>query len=55
MVKVTERDVLNVKKGQSVSVTADVFPDLNIAGKVTNIGLRADNAFNYDVEEGSPT
>lgn len=50
MVKVTERDVLNVKKGQSVSVRADVFPDLNIAGKVTNIGLRADNAFTYDVE-----
>jgi RND family efflux transporter MFP subunit len=50
MVKVTERDVLNVKKGQGVSVRADVFPDLNIAGKVTNIGLRADNAFNYDVE-----
>ena len=50
MVKVTERDVLNVKKGQSVRVRADVFPDLNIAGKVTNIGLRADNAFTYDVE-----
>ena len=50
MVKVSERDVLNLKKGQSVRVRADVFPDLNIAGKVTNIGLRADNAFNYDVE-----
>jgi len=50
MVKVTEHDVLNVQKGQSVSVRADVFPDLNIAGKVTNIGLRADNAFTYDVE-----
>ncbi len=50
MVKVTERDVLNVKKGQSVRVRADVFPDLNIPGKVTNIGLRADNAFTYDVE-----
>jgi RND family efflux transporter MFP subunit len=50
MVKVTERDVLNVKKGQKVSVRADVFPDVVIAGKVTNIGLRADNAFTYDVE-----
>ncbi|MBN8679939.1 MAG: efflux RND transporter periplasmic adaptor subunit [Chitinophagales bacterium] len=50
MVKVTERDVLNVKKGQLVSVRADVFPDMNIPGKVTNIGLRADNAFTYDVE-----
>ena len=50
MVKVTERDVLNIRKGQTVSVSADVYPGRSIAGKVTNIGLRADNAFNYDVE-----
>ena len=50
MVKVTERDVLNVQKGQAVSVIADVYPGANIPGKVTNIGLRADNAFTYDVE-----
>lgn len=50
MVKVTERDVLNVHKGQTVGVIADVYPGKPISGKVTNIGLRADNAFNYDVE-----
>lgn len=50
MVKVTEHDVLNVRKGLPVSVTADVYPDRPIAARVTNIGLRADNAFNYDVE-----
>lgn len=50
MVKVTERDVLNVQKGQAVKVIADVYPGASIAGKVTNIGLRADNAFTYDVE-----
>lgn len=50
MVKVTERDVLNVRKGQSVRVTADVYPNSAIPGRVTNIGLRADNTFNYDVE-----
>jgi membrane fusion protein (multidrug efflux system) len=50
MVKVTERDVLHVRKGQNVSVGADVYPNRLIPGKVTNIGLRADNAFNYDVE-----
>jgi len=50
MVKVTERDVLNVHKGQTVSVIADVYPGVRIPAKVTNIGLRADNAFNYDVE-----
>ncbi|MBK8920549.1 MAG: efflux RND transporter periplasmic adaptor subunit [Saprospirales bacterium] len=50
MVKITERDVLHVRKGQPVSVIADVYPTRPIAGRVTNIGLRADNAFNYDVE-----
>lgn len=50
MVKVTERDVLHVSKGQSVAITADVYPESKIPAKVTNIGLRADNAFNYDVE-----
>jgi RND family efflux transporter MFP subunit len=50
MVKVTERDVLNIKKGMRVSVQADVFPETKLSGLVTNIGLRADNAFTYDVE-----
>ncbi|MBK9336631.1 MAG: efflux RND transporter periplasmic adaptor subunit [Lewinellaceae bacterium] len=50
MVKVTERDVLLVQNGQTVQVHADVYPNRPIAGRVTNIGLRADNAFNYDVE-----
>lgn len=50
MVKVTERDVLNIRKGQIVKVIADVYPEAPVTGKVTNIGLRADNAFNYDVE-----
>jgi RND family efflux transporter MFP subunit len=50
MVKVTERDVLNVRKGQSVKVLADVYPEAALRGTVTNVGLRADNTFNYDVE-----
>ncbi len=50
MVKVTEHEVLNIRKGQLVNVIADVYPNRSISGKVTNIGLRADNAFNYDVE-----
>ena len=50
MVKVTERDVLNIKKGMQVAVQADVFPETKLSGKVTNIGLRADNSFTYDVE-----
>ncbi len=50
MVKVTERDILALRKGQSAQVSVDVHPNRPLAGRVTNIGLRADNAFNYDVE-----
>lgn len=49
-VKVAERDILSIRKGQQVSVSADVFPDQTFPGKVSNIGLKADNTFNYDVE-----
>jgi membrane fusion protein, multidrug efflux system len=49
-VKVTEQDILQVRKGQQVKVTADVFNQEPLMGKVTNIGLKADNTFNYDVE-----
>lgn len=54
MVKVTERDVLGIKKGQIVDVKPDVYPNARISGKVTNIGLRADNTFSYDVEIEAP-
>ncbi|MEZ4920093.1 MAG: efflux RND transporter periplasmic adaptor subunit [Saprospiraceae bacterium] len=50
MVKVTERDILRLQKGLGVTVYADVYPERPIQGRITNIGLRADNAFNYDVE-----
>ncbi len=50
MVKVIEKDILQVRKGQTVRIAADVYPDTMLSGKVTNIGLRADNAYNYDVE-----
>jgi membrane fusion protein, multidrug efflux system len=49
-VKVTEHDILQIKKGQQVKVTADVFEQEPLVGRVTNIGLKADNTFNYDVE-----
>ena len=50
MIKVTERDVLLIQKGSSAAVMPDVYPGTTILGHVTNIGLRADNTFNYDVE-----
>lgn len=54
MVKVGERDILQVRREQTVRVQPDVFPDLSLTGRVTNMGLRADNAFNYDVEIETP-
>lgn len=50
MVKVTEHDVLKVKKGMKVEVLPDVLNQARLMGKVTNIGLRSDNTFTYDVE-----
>ncbi len=50
MVKVTEQDVMQVRKGMAVQVAPDVLPGTHLSGKVTNIGLRSDNSFTYDVE-----
>jgi membrane fusion protein, multidrug efflux system len=50
MVKVTERDVMQVRKGMTVNVLPDVLTGTTLTGKVTNIGLRSDNSFTYDVE-----
>lgn len=50
MVKVSEHDVLHIRKGQTAVVRPDVYPNTELPGRITNIGLRADNAFNYDVE-----
>lgn len=49
-VKVTERDILDIKRGQRVQVVADVYPNRPFLAKVTNLGVKADNAFTYDVE-----
>ncbi len=49
-VKVTERDILDIRRGQSVGVIADVYPNKTFQAKVTNLGVKADNAFTYDVE-----
>ncbi len=49
-VKVTEKDILSIQKGQPVAVVADVYPNKKFTARVTNLGVKADNAFNYDVE-----
>lgn len=54
VVKVSERDILQLRKGQTVRVMPDVMPEQTLTGKVSHIGLKADNAFNYDVEIETP-
>ncbi len=49
-VSVPERDVLKFKRGQSVSVTADVYGDKMYEGKVTNISVVADRSHNFKVQ-----
>ena len=53
-VKVTERDILDIKRGQHVRVVADVYPNKSFMATVTNLGVKADNAFTYDVEVEVP-
>ena len=50
MVRVPEQDVLNIKKGQKVRVSPDVYANTQLNGTVTNVGIKADNVFTYDVE-----
>jgi RND family efflux transporter MFP subunit len=50
MVKVSERDVLQVQKNQKVRIVPDVRPDAPLSGQVTNIAPKADSAFTYLVE-----
>ncbi|MCS6929781.1 MAG: efflux RND transporter periplasmic adaptor subunit [Saprospiraceae bacterium] len=50
LVRVSEREVLQVYKGQYVDVRADVRPDVSLSGRVTNISPKADSAFTYLVE-----
>ncbi len=49
-VRVPELDVHKVKKGQSAGVVADAFGSRLFAGKIRNIGVKADQAFTYDIE-----
>lgn len=50
MVKVSERDVLQISKGQRADVRADVRPDVPLSGRVINVSPKADSAFTYLVE-----
>jgi len=49
-VYLTEGQVIAVKKGQTVSVTADVYPDREFTGKVHYINIKADETKRFMVE-----
>lgn len=49
-VKVSESEVLLIRKGDQVAVKADVIATDTYQGKVTAIAAQADNSLKYDVE-----
>lgn len=46
----TEKQRLNLTKGQSVSVTSETFPGETFTGKITFIGEKADRSLNFPLE-----
>jgi len=46
--------VLRIKNGMKARVLPDVYPDADFQGTVTNVGIKADNTFTYDVEITCP-
>lgn len=54
MVRVPEQEVLRIQKGLKARILPDVYPDAAFAGTVTNVGIKADKTFTYDVEITCP-
>lgn len=50
VLKVPEGDVIKLKEGQPVSISADVYPGQTFNGNITLIGVEADAGRKYDVE-----
>jgi RND family efflux transporter MFP subunit len=53
-ISVPERDVLKFKKGQNVTVFADVYQNIPFKGKVTSIAVKADASHNFKIEITTP-
>ena len=53
-ISVPERDVLKFKKGQNVTVFADVYQNIPFKGKVTSISVKADASHNFKIEITTP-
>jgi membrane fusion protein, multidrug efflux system len=49
-VSVPEQQVVNLKEGDKVKVTTNVFPEVTYEGKITFIAAKGDNTLNYPVE-----
>ena len=49
-VTVNESQVTNLKLGNNVIITASVFPDKSLTGKITFIASKADSSLNFPVE-----
>lgn len=49
-VKVPEKDIFKLKKGQVVNVIIPAFPGKTFTGKINSIGEKADNAMKFDAE-----
>ena len=49
-VAVNESQVANLKIGNTVNVTASVYPDVTFSGKITFIATKADSTLNFPVE-----
>jgi RND family efflux transporter MFP subunit len=50
IVKVAETEILKIKEGQKVKIQTEVHPNLDYAGIVKNISVKADNSKRYEVE-----
>jgi len=49
-VTANESQVVNIKKGDKVAITSNVFPGKEFSGTVTFIAAKSDNTLNYPVE-----
>ncbi|MCE7863228.1 MAG: efflux RND transporter periplasmic adaptor subunit [Bacteroidetes bacterium CHB5] len=50
VVNISEREVVNVKTGDGVTVTTSVYPEISYEGVVTFVSAKGDASLNYPVE-----
>ncbi len=49
-IKIPEKDIFKLKKGQPVNVNIPAFPGKTFSGKINSIGEKADNSMKFDAE-----